>query len=146
MEALADDLNRELARYPVIHAWRTQNGSQLKFWCQFCNSHHTHGRHLGPARIEAIKLWDAETNWVPRTDTVLPLHLWQRHLQQFADCRFNGKGYCTCPTGSGDGHRTPHCGNRDGAYYERGYILHEVEPNDARALHKPVRPRRQTRG
>jgi hypothetical protein len=147
IEALADDLNRELERYPVVHAWRTKNGSQLEFWCGFCNGMHAHGRHLGPARVEAIKRWDAEENWVPRSDSVLPLHLWIDHLEQFAGCTYNhlvpgGRGFCTCPAGSGDGHRVAHCWKRDGAYYDRGYILHEVEPNDGRALHKPNRLRK----
>ncbi len=44
MEALADDMNRELEPYPVVHAWRTPNGSQLQFWCRFCKTHHVHGR------------------------------------------------------------------------------------------------------
>lgn len=147
MEAFADDLNRDLELYPVIHAWRTNDGSQLQFWCQYCKDHHFHGRHLGPARIESIKRWDAERNWVPRADAVVPLPLWQRHLQQSADCTFNdtvlgGRGFCTCPAGSGDGHRASHCWNREGAYCAHGYILYEVEPNDGRALQKPKRTRR----
>jgi hypothetical protein len=142
LEALADDLNRELLRFPVIHAWPTKNGSQLQFWCKYCKDHHYHGRHLGPSRIDAIMQWDAEDNWVPRADAVLPLQLWQRHLQQFAGCQHHdGRGFCTCPAGSGDGHRGPHCGNRTGDYYHRGYILYEVEPNDARAERKPGRNR-----
>lgn len=144
MEALANYLNKELSRYPVIHAWRTKDGSQLQFWCKHCKDHHFHGRHLGLSRVEAINRWDAETNWVPRSDAILPHWLWVAHLQQFADCNFNdgvpgGRGFCTCPTGSSDGHRAPHCWNRQGAHYERGYILYEVEPNDARALQKPKR-------
>lgn len=144
MEALADDLNRELERYPVIHAWRIDNGSGLAFWCKHCKTHHVHGRHGGQGTVEAYNRWDAESNWVPRSDAVLPLWRWKAHLQQFAGCAFNlnfpgGRGICTCPAGSGDGHRAAHCGNREGAWYEHGYILHEVEPNDARALREPQR-------
>lgn len=147
MEALADDLNRELRRYPVVYAWRTKDGSQLQFWCMHCRTQHVHGRHLGASRIEAINRWDAESNWFPRSDAILPQWLWVAHLQEFADCRFNehvlrGRGICTCPAGSGDGHRAAHCWNRDGAHYEQGYILYEVEPNDARAVCKPKRARR----
>ncbi|WP_104183292.1 hypothetical protein [Mycobacterium avium] len=85
---LATQIDKEL-RYPVVHAWKTKDGSQLQFWCKYCRTHHVHGRHLGPSRVEAIKRWDAEDNWVPRIDAVLPLRLWKRHLQQFADCTFN---------------------------------------------------------
>lgn len=147
IEALADDLNRQVERYPVVHAWRTKDGPQLQFWCKYCKTHHVHGRHLGPSRIEAINRWDAEDNWVPRSDAVLPHWLWISHLQQFADCRYNdrvpgGRGVCTCPVGSGDGHRVAHCWNREpGSYYEHGYVLYEVEPDDARASHKPKRVR-----
>jgi hypothetical protein len=41
--------------------------------------------------------------------------------------------------GSGDGHRVAHCWTEDSAYWRHGYILHEVEPNDVRALQKPKR-------
>lgn len=131
-EALADDLNQELEHLPVVHAWRSKNGSQLQFWCRFCNTHHFHGRHGG----------DSDTRG-PRAGSVLPLRLWKRYIKKFADCTFRfGRGYCTCPAGVGDGHRAPHCGNREGDYYRRGYILHEVEPNDARATRNPRRFRR----
>ena len=132
MEALVSDMNFELDRYPVIHAWRSKNGSQLQFWCKFCRDHHFHGRHGG----------NPETRG-PRAGSVLPLRLWKRYIKKHADCthRF-GRGFCTCPAGSGDGHRAPHCWNRQmGEYYRRGYILHEVEPNDSRALRKPKRTR-----
>lgn len=144
---LAKQLDQQLDRYPVVHAWRTDNGSGLTFWCKFCKSHHTHGRHGGPGEAEVHDRWDAEDNWVPRIDAALPLRLWRRYLQRFTSCKFNsnkpgGRGFCTCPTGSGDGHRSTQCTNRSGAYYEHGYILHEVEPNDARATRKPTRTRR----
>ncbi|AMU74388.1 hypothetical protein [Mycobacteroides abscessus] len=144
INALAKDQDRQIDLYPVVHAWRTDNGSGLTFWCKFCKSHHTHGRHGGPGKAEAHDRWDAEENWVPRIDAVLPLRLWRRYLQRFSTCKFNpnkpgGRGFCTCPVGSGDGHRAAHCGNRTGAYYEHGYILHEVEPNDARATRRPTR-------
>lgn len=141
---LSSQLDHELELYPVVHAWRTDNGSGLTFWCKFCKSHHIHGRHHGPASVEADNRRDAEDNWAPRFDAVLPLRLWRRYLQRSSGCKFNpnkpgGRGFCTCPTGSGDGHRSTQCGNRRGAYYEHGYILHEVEPNDSRATRKPTR-------
>jgi hypothetical protein len=144
---LADEFEREMESYPFIHAWATKNGSQLQFWCRYCNRHHFHGRHSGPSHADVQDSWDIENNWVPRLDAVLPLRLWRRHLQRFRDCRYDdrypgGRGLCTCPVGSGDGHRSPHCGNRDGEYYSNGYILHEVHPNDDRALRKPNRNRR----
>jgi hypothetical protein len=133
IEALADDLNREL-RFPVIHAWRTTNGSQLQFWCTFCKDHHFHGRHGG----------DSDTRG-PRAGSVLPVRLWKRYIKKFDDCSFRfGRGYCTCPAGIGDGHRAAHCTNREpGRWHEQGYILHEVEPNDERALDKPMVGRKQ---
>lgn len=132
MEALADDMNRELEHYPVVHAWRTSNGSQLQFWCMFCKTHHVHGRHGG----------EADTTG-PRGNSALPLRLWKRYIKKFDDCtrRRFGRGFCTCPPGCGDGHKAPHCSNRDGDYYRHGYILHEVEANDSRALVKPKRRR-----
>jgi hypothetical protein len=131
IEALADDLNRELERYPVIHAWRSKNGSQLQFWCKYCRDHHFHGRH-----------GDSDTRR-PRAGSVLPLRLWKRHIKKYADCpRRFGRGFCTCPMGSGDGPRAAHCSNRDGDYYRHGYTLHEVEPNDSRAFRKPSRGQR----
>lgn len=132
MGALADDLNRELDRFPVVHAWRTKNGSQLTFWCTFCNTHHVHGRHGR----------DTDTRG-PRAGSVLPVRLWKAYIKKSDDCtRRFGRGFCTCPPGSGDGHRAPHCTNRDGDYYRYGYVLHEVEANDARALDKPRQRRR----
>lgn len=112
IDALTRDLDREVERYPVVHAWRTSDGAQLQFWCKFCKNHHFHGRHLGESRVEAIVRWDAESNWVPRADAVLPLRLWKRHLRQFSGCAHNDnlprrRGFCTCPPGSGDGHRAP---------------------------------------
>ncbi len=144
--ALVRDLDREVELYPVVHAWSTDNGSGLKFWCKYCNTHHVHGRHGGPGAVDAYNRRDAEDNWVARLDAVLPLRLWRRYLQRFGRCKFNdrfpgGLGVCTCPVGSGDGHRVAHCGNRENGYYEHGYILHEVEPNDARATRKPSRRR-----
>jgi hypothetical protein len=74
---------------------------------------------------------------------VLPVRLWKRYMKKVDDCHFRfGRGYCTCPPGNGDGHRVAHCSNRKpGRWYERGYILHEVEANDARAQIKPRRGR-----
>lgn len=149
INAMAKEEDRNIERFPVVHAWRTDSGSGLEFWCKYCKSHHTHGRHSGPSYAEAITRWDAEDNWVPRVDAALPLNLWRRYLARFGKCKFNpnvpgGRGFCTCPMGSGDGHRATHCGNRDsGPYYEHGYILHEVEPNDARATAKPKRMKRR---
>lgn len=130
MEALADDLNRALERHPIIHAWRTSNGRQLQFWCKFCKDYHTHGRHGSASEFNGKD-----------SGSLLPVRLWRQYVRKYADCTYRfGRGFCTCPIGSGDGHRAPHCWNRKpGHYYEHGYILREVEPNDARALQKPNR-------
>lgn len=37
-----------------------------------------------------------------------------------------GRKACTCPTGSGDGHRVAHCADPTSPYYTSGYILREV--------------------
>lgn len=136
-DALAADLERELQRSPVVHAWQTDNGHQLMFWCKFCTTHHFHGRHTGS---------DASDARGPRAGSVLPLRLWRGYLKRLRTCLYDPhcrgqrRAACTCPPGSGDGHREAHCWNRDpGPYYRRGYILREVEPNDARATRKPAR-------
>lgn len=148
IDALARELDRQLQRYPVIHAWPTNNGSQLTFWCQWCKTHHVHGRHSGTSYLDAVARANAKENWTPRFGAILPLRVWKRYLQRFASCRYNpnkpgGRGFCTCPVGSGNGHRVAHCWRTDSAYYDHGYILHEVEPNDARALRKPTRKRQR---
>lgn len=136
MEAAANDFNRELQRHPVVHAWQTKSGRELTFWCKNCKCHHTHGRHGGGG------LRDDKG---PKSHSVLSPQLWKRYLQRLRHCRYDlwspGQRHatCTCPIGSGDGHRAAHCANRDGAWYRHGYILHEVEPNDVRAFHKPKR-------
>lgn len=40
-------------------------------------------------------------------------------------CQFNGLGPdpCTCPVGSGNGHRQAHCDNPDSLYNETGYYI-----------------------
>lgn len=37
-----------------------------------------------------------------------------------------GRKHCTCPTGSGDGHRAAHCSNPESPYRARGYFIREV--------------------
>lgn len=149
INAMAKEEDRNIDLYPVVHAWRTNyhGGSQLEFWCRYCKTHHVHGRHHGPSYVESVNRRDVERNWLPRLGAVLPLRLWRRYLQRFGQCTYNdrvpgGRGVCTCPMGSGDGHRVEHCSKRDGKYYDHGYILHEVEPDDPRAT---VKPKRRTR-
>jgi hypothetical protein len=138
-------LDREIELYPVVHCWRTDRGAQLTFWCRWCNKFHWHGRHLGDAyvRCEGAENELSSTAGSPVSD-----RMWLAHLNEYASCTFNdrvcgGRGICTCPTGSGDGHRVAHCHNAKSGYYDHGYILHEVEPNDVRALTKPPRKTRQ---
>jgi hypothetical protein len=44
-------------------------------------------------------------------------------------CRFDGMRPrlhpCTCPTGSGDGHRAAHCDTDQSPYWDTGYIVVE---------------------
>lgn len=151
INALAKDLDREIDLRPVVHAWSTNRGCQLTFWCKFCKDHHVHGRHSGPGTFvdtsgSVVQLRTTPDGTVRRIPGMA--RLWQAYVHRVQHCRFNdrspgGRGVCTCPLGSGDGHRVAHCWNRQpGSYYEHGYILHEVEPNDARATRKPTRVRR----
>jgi hypothetical protein len=148
INSLAKELDREVERYPVVHAWSTDNGSGLKFWCRYCKDHHTHGRHSGPgtfldASDNVVQLRTTPDGGIRRIPGMA--RLWRAYVRRFQQCKFNdrapgGRGVCTCPIGSGDDHRVAHCWNREpGSYYEHGYILHEVEPNDARATVKPKR-------
>lgn len=41
--------------------------------------------------------------------------------------RTRGRFPCTCPRGSGDGHRVAHCHDPASPYYETGYVLREVD-------------------
>lgn len=140
----ANDVIRQLVRHPVVHAWATKSGSQLQFWCRYCEKYHYHGRHMGSSYIDAENRWDEEHNWQPNPNAVLPLHAWRKYLSKFIGCRYNpnvpgGKGVCSCPFGCADGHRAAHCWREDSGYRRGGYILHEVHPNDERAHRKPRR-------
>jgi hypothetical protein len=42
-----------------------------------------------------------------------------------------GKYPCTCPPGSGDGHRVAHCHDRNSPYDDTGYIAVEMPPATA---------------
>lgn len=141
LEALAEELNRDL-RYPVIHCWATNNGRQLTFWCRYCKAHHVHGRHHGPGTMSYYT--DDERVATEHPDSPLPDRVWQQYLLRFGQCTYNsrypgGRGICTCPMGSADGHRAPHCWKADSGYRWHGYVLHEVHANDARACTKPKR-------
>lgn len=133
LEALADDLNRDL-KYPVVHAWRTRDGSQLQFWCVGCQALHVHGRHQGSSFV----VWSHNAEKSAHPDSILTDRIWDAYVQRFADCSYNpdvpgGRGFCTCPVGSGDGHRVAHCSNEKSPYWRHGYVLHEVPANDIRA-------------
>jgi hypothetical protein len=142
--ALVRDLDRQVERYPVVHAWRTDKGSGLVFWCKYCKSEHTHGRHHGPGRFaeddNVVQLRTTPDGRIRRIPGMA--RLWKKYVLRHEQCMFNpnrpgGRGVCTCPMGSGDGHRSTHCTSRNGEYFKHGYFLHEVEPNDARATRKP---------
>lgn len=150
--AMAKEEDSRVDLFPVVHAWRTRyhGGSQLTFWCRYCKDHHVHGRHSGPGRYV-----DPDDNVVQVRTTPEGLirripgmaRLWKAYVRRFETCRYNpdvpgGRGICTCPMGSGDGHRVAHCWKEDSPYFRHGYILHEVEPEDPRAFTKPKRARR----
>ncbi|WP_182359709.1 hypothetical protein [Tomitella gaofuii] len=52
-------------------------------------------------------------------------HTHGRH-NPYSGCAYSprGGGVCTCPTGTGDGHRAAHCHDRSGPY-RNGYIVKE---------------------
>jgi hypothetical protein len=134
IDAAARDMDRAMSRYPVIHAWPTEDGSQLTFWCQSCKGHHVHGRHASLNSI--LEAWGSSCGNVG--------DLWLEYLKKFEACNYNpnwpgGRGFCTCPVGTGNGHRIAHCWNSKSPYYDHGYYLHAVPPNDVRALRKPQR-------
>ena len=133
IDALAQELNNDLELYPVIHAWPTKDGAQLTFWCAYCKDHHVHGRHIG------------FENLVARfgTHPLGPGLTARRFACTFNDRVPGGRGFCTCPIASGDGHRVAHCYHMDSPYWQHGYIIHEVPAGDARALRKVSRPRRK---
>ena len=139
IEALADDLNREL-RFTVVHAWATRNGSQLTFWCRYCKTHHVHGRHHGPETVDHYTHASSVASEHP--DSPVSERMWREYLSRFGECTYSswvpgGFGICTCPVGSADGHRVAHCWNTQSPYWATGYRLHEVPANDVRALRKP---------
>lgn len=140
IDSMARDMDRQIARYPVIHAWGTKDNSQLTFWCEGCETHHVHGRHASLASI--LNAFGSSCGNLG--------DLWLEYLKKFEACDYNpnvpgGRGFCTCPVGTGNGHRVAHCYNTDSPYWEYGYYLHEVEPNDFRALQKPANYRRRPR-
>jgi hypothetical protein len=81
---------------PTIEAYR--EGVHLVFWCEHEKKWHYHGVHDGSN---------------PR-------------------CIVSRRGYarsgdaCTCPKGSGDGHRCSHCSCDRSPYRDSGYYLKEV--------------------
>jgi len=84
---------------PVLAAHRSDDGIHLTVWCAHCQRDHYHGRHSNQT-----------------------------------DCLFDGHGPdwphghpCTCPTGTGDGHRAAHCHDESSPYYDTGYTLRETQ-------------------
>lgn len=84
-----------MSDYPTIECRRSSDGRLLEFTCPWCTRTHTHGRC---------------------------------HQDGAPGC--NATGYpspqrpCTCPTGTGDGHRVSHCRSPQAPC--NGYVLREV--------------------
>lgn len=56
-------------------------------------------------------------------------HLHGHHDSNTPDCPLTSisrGARCTCPIGTGDGHRWAHCHNNSSPYNETGYVLREV--------------------
>ena len=81
---------------PILQARRS--GRVLEAWCPPCRCYHTHSVH------------GADADCGPGCGCVM---------------HRGGHGPCTCPPGSGDGHRTAHCGPGS-PFKDRGYYLEEV--------------------
>ncbi|SRR6266487_636246 len=85
----------------VIDSWPTpifkvtRDGVHLTFWCPWCRSNHWHGAHSTLCGPEC------------------------------SCARHQGGGPCTCPRGSGNGHRVAHCWTNSPLRLT-GYILREV--------------------
>lgn len=56
-------------------------------------------------------------------------HSHGRHSDTY-DCphAWDRRDTCTCPTGTGDGHRAAHCGDPASPYANTGYIVREIRP------------------
>ena len=74
------------------------DGGLIEVWCRYCNCNHTHGRCVSGAK-------NVESSC--------------RHYGHYGVP-------CTCPPGTGDGHRHPHCTNMDSPYRDTGYIVVEA--------------------
>jgi hypothetical protein len=83
---------------PVLPGTASESGRKLIVWCPFCGEH-AHGRHgaCEPGTCDC------------------PLH-----------AEYTIRGRCTCPVGSGDGHRVAHC-TRDTPFRATGYYVQEVD-------------------
>lgn len=55
-------------------------------------------------------------------------HYHGHHCGGSDECSFTGVPFtrCTCPLGTGNGHRVAHCGNPASPYSDTGYVIHEV--------------------
>jgi hypothetical protein len=92
-------------RMAVLAATASSSGRILQAWCPFCRGHHTHGRHGAAVDCE---------RWLG-TACGCELH-----------ASLHGPSHtpCTCPPGSGDGHRGAHC--TDGPLRQSGYWVTEI--------------------
>jgi hypothetical protein len=86
---------------PRLTGRATEDGRKLVVWCPYCGEH-AHGRHGA----------DADCG----EDCPCILHI-----------KYTNRGRCTCPVGSGDGHRGAHC-VRDTPFTATGYWIVEARP------------------
>jgi hypothetical protein len=93
---------RAPAGMPVLRAVASEDGRTLAAYCCWCRRDHFHGRH------------GAIEDCGPDCPCKLHGDLHRYHA-------------CTCPPGSGDGHRNAHC-RGDTPFSERGYWIEEVRP------------------
>jgi hypothetical protein len=88
-----------MSNIPTLDAYRDPNCNDLAVWCIYCERWHHHGAH----------------NDSPDCAVTTQGAAWNRP--------------CTCPPGSGDGHRVAHCHDPASPYDITGYWLREVVPD-----------------
>jgi hypothetical protein len=99
------------SKHPILMAWPSEDGRTLQAWCAPCGRFHTHGRHGHPGTC------------------------WRLLRGRECECALHAEPYsmrripCTCPPGSGDGHRGAHCASLSRSPMKAtGYVVREVRP------------------
>jgi hypothetical protein len=101
-------VNQHRSKFPVLPAFPSPDGRTLLGFCYWCQVWHVHGRHGHP---------DDCRRRLKGQDCTCGLHP-DYHAS---------RGPCTCPPGSGDGHRTAHCYTLSQSPLKAtGYVVREM--------------------